>query len=247
MKYIIDLDGTLLDGEKANLDAVDFIASLQKKGAEFVIMTNSVKSPHLIRKRLNNVGIKVELSQIINPIIAMNIYGKRQNYSKAYVLGSKLEKEQVSLELDDLNPDLVMLLDFEKDALGYKELQKTFELMIRNVPVITASKSKFYLRNGDKFLDTGSFVSLLESATDQRIEVLGKPSLSYFKSAVDLLNTTEDKVTVIGDDWSTDILGANQAGCHGVLLKSGKYKKGDEEKTIVKQSVACLMDIIKET
>ncbi len=246
MKYIIDLDGTLLDGANANLDSVDFVSELQKKNCEFVVMTNSVKSPNIIKERLSNVGIKIGVEKIINPIIAMNVYVQRNNLNSAYVIGSKLEKDQVTVELNEINPDIVLLLDFEKDNFGYNELQKTFDYMADGIPVITASRSKFYLKNGSKQLDTGAFVSLLETVTGECIEVIGKPSKNYFESAIAKLDTVASDVTVIGDDWQTDVLGATEVGCHAILLKSGKYSVGDEENAIVKESVDKLMDIFAE-
>ena len=243
MKYIIDLDGTLLDGANPNLDSVEFVNELQNKNCEFVVMTNSVKSPNIIKERLSNVGIEIGVEKIINPIIAMNIYVQRNNLNSAYVIGSKLEKGQVTVEPNETNPDVVLLLDFEKDNFGYKELQKIFDYMEDDIPVITASRSKFYLKNGSRQLDTGAFVSLLETVTGEFIEVIGKPSKNYFESAIEKLGTVASDVTVIGDDWQTDILGAVEVGCHAILLKSGKYSVGDEENAIVKESVDKLMEI----
>lgn len=131
MKYIIDLDGTLMDSAKPNLDSVDFIKELERRKQEFVIMTNSVKSPVAIKKRLDHVGIDVDLKNIINPIVAMNIYMERHDYNKAYVVGSNLEKEQVKLLVDGQEPDIVLLLDFEKDDISYKEIQKIYDYMKR--------------------------------------------------------------------------------------------------------------------
>jgi ribonucleotide monophosphatase NagD (HAD superfamily) len=37
-------------------------------------------------------------------------------------------------------------------------------------------------------------------------------------------------VFVIGDDWSTDMLGSEKSGCKGILVKTGKYQVGDETK-----------------
>lgn len=111
------------------------------------------------------------------------------------------------------------------------------------MPVVTASKSKFYLKDGDRQLDTGAFVSLLESVSGQNIEVIGKPSKDYFLSAIDLLDTDIEGVTVIGDDVNTDILGASEIGCKAILLKAGKYRQGDENKDYVTHSVDKLMDV----
>lgn len=245
MKYIIDLDGTLMNGDKANKDSVSFIDELQKQNSDFIIMTNSVKAPEVINKRLQNVGININVSQIMNPISAVNSYVKSKNYKKAFIIGSENEIRQVSIKEDKENPEIIILLDFEKDNIAFSELQKIFEFIQKGISVISASGSTYYLKNKRQILDTGAFVKLFESVADISIEILGKPSELYFNSAIKLLNTVPDKVTVIGDDWSTDISGANKAGCNSILIRSGKYKHGDELKCKLNKCIDNFVEIFK--
>jgi len=230
MKYIIDLDGTIMNGTNANLDSVHFVHELQRNEADFIIMTNSMKSPETIAKRLKAVDIHVSSDLILNPIIAINSFLQSKNYTNAYVVGSRNELDQMNVELIEDNPQIVVLLDFEKENIGYQTLQHVYEFMNQGVPVITASKSPYYKSvNGPK-LDTGAFVHMLESVGNKEIEVLGKPSQFYFEAGIKKLNALQNECVVIGDDWSTDIKGALSMGCKSVLIKSGKYKSDDEKK-----------------
>jgi ribonucleotide monophosphatase NagD (HAD superfamily) len=77
------------------------------------------------------------------------------------------------------------------------------------------------------------------------IKILGKPSLEYFSAGITLLDSEPSDITVVGDDWSTDICGATNAGCKSVLLKTGKYKPGDEYNCEPEKAVSNLMDIFK--
>lgn len=228
MKYIIDLDGTLLSGEQANLDSVVFINSLQAENRDFIIMTNSIKSPQLIQQKLDKVGIAIETAQIMNPINAINSYLKHNHFQTAYVVGTQLEIDQLEVAICQDRPEIVILLDFEKGNIAYNGLQVVYDLINEGIPVITASLSPYYLKNDKKVLDTGAFVRLLEAASNITIEVFGKPSPEYFKAGLRLLNASPDEVLVIGDDWQTDAKGASAIGCKTVLLQSGKYKTGDE-------------------
>lgn len=245
MKYLIDLDGTLLDGNKANKDSVKFMGELQSRGTEFLIMTNSIASPRIIRERLDEVGISVDEGSILNPITAVNIYLKEKNIGRAFIVGSKSEVEQVSVKHDKENPQAILLLDFEKENLSYDGLQNIFSLIQRQIPVISASGSTFYLRDGFQYLDTGSFVKLFESAGNIKIEILGKPSLEYFKAGMALLNEVSKNIMVIGDDWRTDINGAHGAGLTSVLIRSGKYKMGDEKKCSPQKTINRLMELFE--
>lgn len=122
------------------------------------------------------------------------------------------------------------MLDFEKSNFGYNTLQQILNDMQKGISVITASASIFYLKNGEKAIDTGSFVKILEEINLTKIENFGKPSLKYFSIAGDILNEASENIYVIGDDWNTDIQGANEYGAKSILVRSGKYQKNDEKK-----------------
>lgn len=244
MKYLIDLDGTLLNGTEALEGAVEFIDHLQKNQIEFLIMTNSIKSPELVSRRLSNVGIKVQPEYILNPITAINNYLLSHNITSAYITGSSLENEQVTVPHNRETPEIIILLDFEKESYGYDKLQEIFELVCRGIPVITASRSTFYLSGEKKKLDTGAFVTLLESTDQCQVEVFGKPSASYFLEGVQILDADKSEITVIGDDINTDIKGALDSGLNAVLVKTGKYSDGDEDKFPQVRSVKTLLECI---
>ncbi len=247
MKFLIDLDGTLLDQTKPNLDAVQFIKELSHRNIAFRIMTNSIKSPAVIVNRLNAAGIAVAVDKILNPITAINSFLDKNGAKNVYIVGSDSEIVQMKTSHNDLDPEWIVLLDFEKKNITYEELQRIFVFIQKGVPVISASGSHFYFKDSKKYLDTGSFVRLFEIAAGVEIKILGKPSLEYFQAGLYSLQAESSDVTVIGDDWSTDILGADNAGCHSVLVRAGKYQPGDELKCNPSQVVSSLMEILEPT
>lgn len=243
MKYIIDLDGTILNGNKANLDSVQFVNKLQKDNKEILIMTNSINSPVSIQHRLKSVGIEIGLDRIFNPIISINEYLNKNNYLSVYIVGSEKEKDQVNARIDENEPEVIILLDFEKINITFTDLQHIYKLISKGIPVVTASKSTYYLKDDQWILDTGAFVTLFEAASNVNIELMGKPSSNYFLAGALRLQADPKDITVIGDDYNTDIIGAKQIGCNAVLLRSGKYHPGDEEKCAPCQCVDHFMDI----
>lgn len=245
MKYLIDLDGTILDGKKANNDSVQFINELKRKKAQFVIMTNSIKSPQSIWEKLHAAGISLPINCILNPITAINAFLKNKTILKSYIVGSQFEIEQIVSKHEVTDPEIIILLDFEKNNITYAELQIVFSLIQKGISVIAASGSRFYLKNGINYLDTGSFVNLFETTGNIQVRIFGKPSLDYFCAGIALLDSEPSDITVIGDDWSTDIIGATNAECKSVLLKSGKYMSGDENKCEPGRVVKNLMDIFE--
>ena len=228
MKFIIDLDGTLLNNQSLNKDGDEFISYLKEKSYDFLIMTNSIQSPVNIKKRLEKVGIFVSTNQILNPIVAINESIKKNSYKKALIVGSQEEIDQVAIPVDPKDPDVIILLDFEKNNVAYQTLQSLVDFMEKDVPVITASKSSYYLKAGKKQIDTGGFVALLENVTSKPIEVMGKPSDHYFHAGIDKLGGKAEEIIIVGDDYKTDILGANKVATKAILIRSGKFHRDDE-------------------
>ena len=84
-------------------------------------------------------------------------------------------------------------------------------------------KGRYFYDSTGKNLDTGAFVAMMEYATGKSSKVLGKPSESFFNMLLQDLKLKPSEIIIIGDDISTDIVGANNIGAMGVLVKTGKY------------------------
>jgi len=79
----------------------------------------------------------------------------------------------------------------------------------------------------------------LEYAADIKAEIIGKPEPLFFKTALESIGLPAEEVVMIGDDINSDIGGAQAAGIHGVLVKTGKYR----EDLVAKSSVIPYMII----
>ena len=244
--YIIDIDGTVLGGEKELNRSSLFIKSLEKKGIPYLLATNSIKSSEVQVRRLQGIGLTIPPEKIYSPVDSINQFILRKGISRVMVVGSDEEIGQIRADYTDGDPELIILLDFEKKNATYAGLQNIVRHMERGRPAVSASGSPYYLKNGARQIDTGAFVGLLESVTNRKIEVLGKPSLSYFLNAGSILAGEGDSVTVIGDDWRTDILGARDAGFRAVLVRSGKYEPGDEDRGRPDRIVGNLSDLLAD-
>ncbi len=59
--------------------------------------------------------------------------------------------------------------------------------------------------------------------------MLGKPSKMFFRLTVEALGCAPGEAVMVGDDAEADIGGALAAGLKGVLVRTGKYQRGDED------------------
>lgn len=227
---IIDIDGTVLSGDREINHSLEFLYHLEKSCSNYLLATNSIKSHDVQVERFKRIGFPLQNKRVYTPIDTINTYIKCENISNVLVVGSQAEIDQIRADHNGNNPELIILLDFEKQNKSYNDLQQIIFQIEQGCPVISASGSPFYLKSGRKQIDTGAFVTLIESITGKKIPILGKPSRDYFLNAKSKLESDDNTVTVIGDDWSTDIQGANAVGFNSVLIRSGKYKIGDDKK-----------------
>ncbi|KDQ57308.1 hypothetical protein JAAARDRAFT_131357 [Jaapia argillacea MUCL 33604] len=109
------------------------------------------------------------------------------------------------------------------------------------IPLIATHKAK-YIRPSSSaplVLGPGPFVTALEEASGVRAEIVGKPSRKFFETvigdmALDINSDTaggSGRIAIVGDDVEADLGGAaSELGLWRVLVKTGKYRPGDESK-----------------
>jgi ribonucleotide monophosphatase NagD (HAD superfamily) len=71
-------------------------------------------------------------------------------------------------------------------------------------------------------------MAALEYAADVKALVLGKPAPKFFHAAVEALGCRPAEALMIGDDALADVEGALNAGLQAWLVRTGKYRPGDE-------------------
>ena len=143
-KVIIDIDGTLISGDREINNSPSFIRHLKSTNTEFLLSTNSIKS-HLFQKtRLSNIGIEVSEKQIFTPIDSINQFIIQYGFKEILTIGTEEEINQISANQNETNPELVILLDFEKSDYSCSQLQQLIDLIENGCQIISASKSSFY-------------------------------------------------------------------------------------------------------
>ncbi|MDA3812040.1 MAG: HAD-IIA family hydrolase [Spirochaetaceae bacterium] len=225
---ILDIDGTIIDNNRPVNKSLEFMKILQKNSIEYIFATNSIRSHEVQVKRLKDLGFEASIDSIYSPIDSINTYIKLHKISRAFLIGSSEDINQVDVNISKDNPELIILLDFRKENTSYNELQYIVDFAITGIPLISASGSTSYHSQGKTIIDTGAFVKLIESITETTIPILGKPSREYFRNA-EMRFENKKETWMFGDDIQTDIMGGIDAGLHTALIKSGKYKPGDEK------------------
>jgi HAD superfamily hydrolase (TIGR01458 family) len=132
----------------------------------------------------------------------------------------------------------------------FGRLNRAFRLLHSSpeAELIALGMTRYWQSPSGLSLDTAPFVAALECATGRKPVVMGKPAAAFFEAAVKRLGVPAEQVLMVGDDVRVDVGGAQQAGLKGALVRTGKYRAGDESGPVrpdfVLDSIASLRDLL---
>ena len=246
---LLDMDGTVYLGDNPIDGAAEFIQRLKDAGIPYAFITNnSSNTRNFYYQRLKRLGFDVTEDSVITSAVAAAEYitARRKN-SKVYVLASpEVEEELVSLgvETTDENPDIV-LLAFDR-TITYGKLNNAYRMILNGAELIATHPDMFCPTEDGYDVDIGPFITLLESVTGNKAEVIGKPKPLMLEMASGFLGIDSGKAVMIGDRLYTDIKMAEDANIRSILVLSGEASKeqldiSETKPTAVADSVADIM------
>lgn len=255
---LIDLSGTLHVGDKPIAGAVDACRRLQSLGVPVKYLTNTSKtSSSALLKQLRDIGfdnLAVPDGSIMTSTTAARNMLIRHKLRPLCLVENVLMDDLTNVQTDSSDPNCV-LVGLAPNAFCYGRLNEAFRLLMKLKderdtghsnndesgspisPLIAIHRGK-YLRDvdGELSLGPGGFVSCLEEAAGVEAITVGKPSKSFFQSAIAewLAQGIEpEEIAMIGDDAEQDVNGAIRAGLGlGILVQTGKYRPGDEDRLL---------------
>ena len=223
---LIDLDGTIYFKGKQIPEANETINKLRALNIDLRFITSIDSIPvEAIHKKLRSMRFDISLNEIFSPNVAALKFFENHPGSTCYCLVSdRLMPNFLKLNWNYDSPDYVVIGDF-MDKISSKELNKVFNFIMKGAKILALNKGRFYHTQEGLKINTGSFVTLFEYATNQTSTILGKPSKNFMNLAISDMGLNPSEVAVVGDDISSDILGAINTGAYGILVKTGEYNE----------------------
>lgn len=226
---LIDLSGTLHVEDTAITGAVAALQRLRQNSRyKIKFVTNTTKeSSRLLNERLAKMNFDVAPSEVFTSLSAAKRLIEKES------LRAMLFLEDVALEdfedIDKTNPNAVVI-GLAPSCFHYARLNEAFRLLLNGGKLIAIHKGRYYRVKDGLSLGPGPFVQALEFATGVKADVVGKPEKAFFLSALESLGEElqPSDAIMIGDDVRDDALGAINAGMRAILVRTGKYRTGDE-------------------
>jgi HAD superfamily hydrolase (TIGR01458 family) len=230
---LLDIDGVLAVSWEALPGAVDAMRRLRDRGISFRLITNTTtKSRADLAGTLTEAGFDVVGEDIVTAVVATAAYlSTAHPGAKVFVLSDGDASEDLAgIELVAVDDADVIVIGGACDDFTYGTMNRIFRRMMDGASLVGMHRNLFWKTSEGWELDGGAYIAGLEEAADTKATICGKPERAYFDSALAMLGVTADRAAMVGDDIVNDILGAQVAGLTGILVRTGKYRPGDEDR-----------------
>ena len=222
---ILDMDGVLWRDTQPIGDLPRIFEQIDRMGLKVVLATNNAtRSTDQFIEKVRGFGVSLEPWQVVNSAQAAASYlkGLYPNGGPVFIVGEDPLKHTLAESgfLHDEKQVLAVIAALDRQLTYQKLLQAT--LFIR-------AGALFIGTNPDRTLPTpqglvpgaGAVLAAIETATDQKPLIIGKPSPEMYRLAMSRLGTAPQETLVVGDRLETDIVGAQELGCRTALVLSG--------------------------
>ena len=228
--FLIDLDGTLYFKGEPCPGAIETVNYLRQEKYQLRFLTNTTaKTPKMLHEQMKALGFDIYEDEIFNATYACLQYLRAQHeISCHFMVDDAVKAFFKEIPVDDDAPDFVVVGDYG-ERFGFHALNHAFRLLMNGAELIALQKNLYWFSAEGMLLDCGAFVTLLEAAAGKTATVMGKPSKTFFTIALESLQLSPSEVIVVGDDITSDIVGAQTMEMQSILVKTGKFKSDQLE------------------
>lgn len=221
---ILDMDGVLWR-ETEPIGDLPRIFSRMKEQYSFVLATNNgTKTIQQFQEKLAGMGVAVEPWQIITSAQSSAEY-LAELFPKGgpvYIFGEAgLVEALESRGFYHAEENVIAVVAGMNRDLTFEKLKRATLLIRTGVPFIGTNPDNTYPTPEGLIPGAGSILTCLELASEVKPIMIGKPEPYMYAIAKKRLGTADDETLAVGDRLTTDILGAQRAGCKCALVLSG--------------------------
>ena len=222
--YLIDMDGVLVRGRTMIPGADAFIARLEQKGLEYLVLTNNpMYTQNDLSHRLKSIGFSVEPRRIFTSAMATVIFLKSQKHNgKAFVIGESGltgPLHDAGFVLTEADPYYVIL--GETHAYAYQLITTAVRLIANGARFIATNPDASGPGDGGLVPACGAMAALIETASGVSPFFIGKPNPLMMRTALNYLGAHSESTVMIGDRMDTDIVAGVESGMETILVLSG--------------------------
>jgi HAD superfamily hydrolase (TIGR01458 family) len=223
---VLDMEGVLHVDYHPLEGAPEAVARLRSAGLELAILTNTTgRTRAAIAERLEEMGMSFPAERIVTAAHATALHVRSAHPDAAvYLLGEQgagPEFDGVRLVGDPAEADVVVVAG-PSEEVDYPLLNRVFRALVGGRPLVAMQRNRWWPTARGPAMDAGGLVAALEYSADVRAEVVGKPSETIYRIALDSMGADPGAAVMVGDDLISDLRPAAAIGMRTGLVRTGK-------------------------
>lgn len=227
--FICDMDGVVYHGDRLLPGAREFVEWLKREGKRFLFLTNSSeRSPKELQQKLARMGLEVPEANFYTSALATGIFLRNQHpEASAFVIGEAgliNALYDAGITMNNVNPDFVVV--GESHSYTYDTLVKAVNLVLGGARLIGTNPDLTGPVEDAIIPATGSLISPIELATENKAYFVGKPNPLMMRNALKILGCRREDTVIIGDRMDTDVVAGIESEIETVLVLSGVTDRG---------------------
>jgi len=225
---LLDLGGVVYVGDTPLPGALDAVGRLRRAGLPLRFLTNTTRrSVRRLVADVRQIGLDLAAEEVLTPAQLARAHLIEHGLTPHLLVHPNLEEEFAGLPPGEAK---AVVVGDTAEGFSYRNMNAAYRRLEAGASFLALAENRnFRDADGALSIDAGAFVQALEYANGRQALVLGKPAEGFFRLAVAALGCAPGAALMVGDNAEADVSGAVAAGLQGVLVRTGKYRPGDED------------------
>ena len=226
----IDVDGTVSDRfERPTVEPAPRALAEIRRGHTLRLVTNATSIAHAkLAAKLREQGLLEDPAELVTPAATARRVLEGRGHASGLLIADEAAREDFAW-FEEVFDGPAVLLASEAHELRLADLQPAFRRLLDGAELYTAQQNRYFRKGGELVTDLGPVAAFLAYASGRTQQNLGKPSRLLFEALAREARCDLGEVVMVGDDAEFDASGAVALGMRGVLVRTGKYRAGDED------------------
>lgn len=240
----LDVDGTLTDGVRgpALPKAVEAVRRLRAR-LPVRLVTNTTSVPHGdLAEFLIGQGLLDRPESLWTPALVARRELPGRGHDSGVLIADPWQRDEYAWFREDPRGPAVLLAT-EAHAWRIDDLQPAFRRILEGAAFYALTRNRYFRKEGALVTDVGGPAAFLAYAAGKEPETLGKPSRLLFEAVAREAGASLDHLVMVGDDAEFDVAMPAALGLTGVLVRTGKYRAGDEARSAPAPALASIADL----
>lgn len=226
---LLDLDGVLFRGSVAIPGAADAVETVRSLGKKVIFLTNNAsRTLSQVASQLAAVGIASSEAEIETSARAAGAVLSERGVRRVFPIGQDGILEALAdsgIEVVDLDGSPEVVLVGLDRRITYEKLRDASLAIQRGASLVATNADTTFPAEDGLWPGAGALLAAVVATTAALPEIIGKPSASIFRKALERAGGR--RPLVVGDRLDTDIAGAAALGWDSLLVLTGVHDRDD--------------------